>query len=1297
MLFNVRLKHSFESNKQMRYLLLLTCLSAIPSEAFETIDTTVIFPGPAQGHGSSGLTGVQPKLGDAQLVLFRGSEINRLNGPLPFRSMYRYLQGSCDELPCQITSTQVPSIDLTKPENLFQQRQGTQDVTRCPTVALGSDGTVTFADMRLGSGACEVNFSSGAQNYWFRQVSIGAGVTLNLQPGDYWFESLRVDGGKIELSGGGTYRIFVKDDFDLYRRGQINANGDPRWLQLFLYGRDNNSADNSFSDQLSSYTFTQDTQFKGFLYANGAVILSGAQVEGSVTAKRLVMLLKAKITGLATAATSDAEIALGRQAMPTVNQSVRVNFDRPFSQVPVIFLMPQIQANETNAQPPFTFDDGPATVRVTRVDQNGFYLEQVQPRQTPAPVYPMTQVDWLALLPGKQRLADGRLIYVGKKKVSAYQGNHLSDASWDEIQLPDTFANLVALTQRQTNNSNCWLTDALVKNSQSIQVALEVSEVVNDANTPKCVKVKQGQFPLKNLQEEVAYLLTEAGNGQFSIADRSYRYQFGTGQTGSGTLTEQCHLNNATNFSPTFSTPPLLVASKNSRNSNNGGWLRRCFLTHETLIQVVDEDVYQDSERTHVAESYSFVALENPHVKTLDHFQLRYPQVASVCAPASVTIKACANPTCSQLYTDPVVVDLVPSQGWPLEPVTVNNGETDVLFTPVNLSGAVTLGIASSQPSALMPYTCYRDGILDASCTMEAAQRLLNFDVPTHVAGQMQSVIVEAIDGSFGQSCLAAVTGAQTLDVSFRYLQPDTGAGQVPQINGITLDANASTPIPFTFDNQGKAVLAVSYADAGVLALTLGLTDNSVTPALSLQGTDIFAVLPQAIELTSSEANAVCSGTDDSSYAQCSVFKKAGESFTLNAQAVFTENGTQVVTPNFKTTHLSTPPAIIPALLAPVEGSTAHLLITPLLMQQGSDQTTRALDDVGVYQFGVLDFVPYPDYQDEQPQLTVPIAYSEPIGRFIPDSLRVELLATGEFSPTCTQGPGFSYVGQAMTYAQNAMPVIRVQGMNAADEITANYQGLFAKLASVVPSWTFNQQTLGTDAQPLAFTADIKPGSWLESAPGVHDYTFSVRDRFTVNKTPLAQLPPFLLALTVTQNSFTDLDDVETENQIQFSPLGHEMRFAKLVLKNASGLELEDLPMPVYLAYQGLTGDVVSTDDHCTQLNPTWLKMNNQAPGDFVNIPLEQGAGHSSASYFVANTANCGHGVCIQAQSGDFGFRFNAPGAGNTGQIRVIPQNTMPLWLYQVRSDQLVLPDIGRASFGFFRGNDRLNFKREAR
>ncbi|MCV6071418.1 hypothetical protein OFP26_38170, partial [Escherichia coli] len=55
-----------------------------------------------------------------------------------------------------------------------------------------------------------------------------------------------------------------------------------------------------------------------------------------------------------------------------------------------------------------------------------------------------------------------------------------------------------------------------------------------------------------------------------------------------------------------FKSAPVLLASKRTRNGNNGGWLRRCSITKTGVALINEEDMQKDSERGHVVEPFSY-------------------------------------------------------------------------------------------------------------------------------------------------------------------------------------------------------------------------------------------------------------------------------------------------------------------------------------------------------------------------------------------------------------------------------------------------------------------------------------------------------------------------------------------------------------------------------------------------------------------------------------------------------------------------------------------------------------------
>ena len=120
--------------------------------------------------------------------------------------------------------------------------------------------------------------------------------------------------------------------------------------------------------------------------------------------------------------------------------------------------------------------------------------------------------------------------------------------------------------------------------------------------------------------------------------------------------------------------------------------------------------------------------------------------------------------------------------------------------------------------------------------------------------------------------------------------------------------------------------------------------------------------------------------------------------------------------------------------------------------------------------------------------------WRSPIGRFVPSSLSVELENLGEFAPVCASGPGFSYVGQVVSYASGQLPAIKVQGVNQNDEVTANYRGDFAKISGTQPGFTVTTQNLGSDALFLPITTNLSAGTWTEPNPSEHVYTLNAFD-----------------------------------------------------------------------------------------------------------------------------------------------------------------------------------------------------------
>ncbi|MGL4507247.1 MAG: DUF6701 domain-containing protein, partial [Aeromonas sobria] len=389
------------------------------------------------------------------------------------------------------------------------------------------------------------------------------------------------------------------------------------------------------------------------------------------------------------------------------------------------------------------------------------------------------------------------------------------------------------------------------------------------------------------------------------------------------------------------------------------------------------------SHNNHDIDNVNICALKvNPVGVQVDHFEFSHSGQGITCQPEEVTIKACANADCSQLMSETVTAALTPhpitNGGWSSGSglnnvnngiVTITNGVTKVMLSNYS-ANSITMGVSSSTPP-LRPQsdTLCRSGSLGPAkqyCTLPFADAALRFNVPTFYAGTSGTTSIRAIksnDAGATKVCVPLLTGDQTLQFASSKVVSEA-SGAVPMVNSTAVAPSGSVIVPFNGDGVGQ--LTVEYPDAGVLRLDATFQKSDVTGTLRLIGSDTFAVLPSSILLRGKDQPA-CSGTDDASYmANCDVYSKAGAEFTLQAQAV---NQPGNPTPGFGATNL----AVQWARLAPLTGVNGTVSPALLSISKGVSSTIAKWDEVGVLKAGITDFVPYPGYQDETPQLKVPL------------------------------------------------------------------------------------------------------------------------------------------------------------------------------------------------------------------------------------------------------------------------------------------------------------------------------------
>ncbi|WP_244267562.1 DUF6701 domain-containing protein [Vibrio splendidus] len=224
---------------------------------------------------------------------------------------------------------------------------------------------------------------------------------------------------------------------------------------------------------------------------------------------------------------------------------------------------------------------------------------------------PMHNIDYFVIEPGVITLGSKAKIVAGSietKVAASYiqseRGNKVT-INYQDYGLPSNFSNTPGvLVQPQTKrNSSKWFTGmAREVKKDRFFLSLEKSEVTNNNHLT---------------QKETVGFVAGEGNGFIQGA----RFWLGDGQTLKTTELnekvispiEQGCLEYTDIAFAGFDAPPILVANKNSRDGNNGGWLRRCDVTKNKVYFVVEEDMDKDKERGHVKEDVGFFMFDRPN------------------------------------------------------------------------------------------------------------------------------------------------------------------------------------------------------------------------------------------------------------------------------------------------------------------------------------------------------------------------------------------------------------------------------------------------------------------------------------------------------------------------------------------------------------------------------------------------------------------------------------------------------------------------------------------------------------
>lgn len=646
-----------------------------------------------------------------------------------------------------------------------------------------------------------------------------------------------------------------------------------------------------------------------------------------------------------------------------------------------------------------------------------------------------------------------------------------------------------------------------------------------------------------------------------------------------------------------------------------------------------------------------------PASTQLDHYEIDHDGTALTCEAETITLRACADATCSTLYTDDVSVSLSPS-GWVNgDTQTVSNGTASLqLF--YTTAGTVSLAVSSASPAPSNATVCLNTADSSSSCDLTFYDTGFVYSIATQTScATSANITVSAVRlDQVTQTCVPSFASrTETINFWTTYVSPVSGSNLTTLNNSssdyVLATASPGTGVPLSFDANGEATITLTYPDAGQLSLNSQFDGSGSEAGLSMSGSSSYVTKPAKFYVYSDNLNADCAAGD----ASCSAFVSAGSNFNLKVRAACADN---TVTPNFVHNGID----LTHTLIAPAGGSTGTLAVSSANISSGGTVTisTQAISEVGVFTLTAA-LNASTNYLGETTIGNSGVNTSTNIGRFYPNYFDVSRLQG------CNTD-GFTYSAQPFT--------ANITAFNTAGTQTQNYTGSFVQLPLVSDagdSSLFNNYSFasGDFTNGYGTRADVS-------------YTFASKDTAPT---------------TITLRA-VDSDAV--------SSAGHSeptlnIRSGRLNVENAFGSELDDLAVPTTVQYFDGNGYVTNTlDSNCSTIS---LSLSDPDATD----SLTAGTGGSNGQTCIwdddgeSGSSNCSAGSVLPGLgirqfaepplAGDFNTWLMAPGAGNTGNMDI--NGTAPIWLqYNWNGGGLTDPS-GRASFGLFRGDDRIIYWRE--
>jgi MSHA biogenesis protein MshQ len=975
----------------------------------------------------------------------------------------------------------------------------------------------------------------------------------------------------------------------------------------------------------------------------------------------------------------------------------RVNFTQTFARIPYVFTVPTQQGSQAGAH------------RIRNVSTSGFYIRSVEPHTFDG-AHAGMQVTYLAVescADGQSQcevnvpLAEGGVErwMIGQVDTSRWVGwgrNADDDAYWQHIGFsaaspftvtPAVLAQIQSLANetglsKLLPQSRPWLTSAVKDvSSGGFAVALERSEATDKDKVAS--------------SERIAWLAAPP-SGRKNLLDAN-GLPVGYEIIRSGAVIKGWDNGSVfVNFAKTWSVNPQVIASLNSRNNRepvaaagdkgDGGWLRRDSADKSLKSRsgfVVDETHHrnkgQDNNRTRnsgeIAGIFAFERAFSIDPIALDHYRIVHDGSGQTCAPESITVKACADASCSSLYTGAVTLSLSPDAsdtnatwsgvGVNGDSVSFSTGQA-TLNLVYGKAGTVSLD-AVGTPITPKPSQCEINGVT-GNCSLVMSQCTIRpfeaCDVSTSPCTENGVNLYTKINGN-GAVVLNLIkiqtAGADKgkLDKNFA-----TGAGKTVSVDLVTGSASldAATGCPGGMQTlAGSAIGNVSFANGRANNVTVlpaasnsrAVKDVRLRYVLNQSGsqttscsTDGFTIRPAYLAVT---GIGVASGKTLPGAAGPSL--SAGDTFSLEAQA---RTASAAVSPGYDGVPVLDVGGV-QSCMADSAGTDSGDCPGPQdsdrlagsfgaadpntgkaggsfsfdeagafrLLEDALIDTGFAAGDAGNQGCVVGDTSNIAGVDVDEPEYgkvgcsigsqASGAGSQAQFGRFHPAWFTLD---SGAINAACSS---FSYFGQ--NFGLNAVISARNQG---GTKILTRYPGGGLELAAVR-----NSEPTTALHPATVFSGDSEPG-WVDGKVAIAWNQVQYAKPASL-QAPISDLQLGLRVLDA-DNRPMQAPDLFGQYRL-ITGYAPELRFGRLRLSYAAGMEALPLSMPLTAQYWN--GQVFTRNlaDNCTTLTAPILTFFAQTADNQLS------SGNTSASFNATLV------------DGDANLRLSAPGAGKFGLL----------------------------------------------